>query len=252
MSTRAAGSNPLPQLSGGSIGTTIPAGPPTIEPLDADLVTIAGMTPAPEQIYRFDNTGSLEMASCTDLATSLLASATAEAMRDVVLPSKTGNSLKSIRINAGETDWEVYTPVEGGDALVADTLDQFADVTQTAGKTLDITDDTVLAGGNHSGTNTGDQTPVSLGLEIGVDVQAWSTALDAVSVSLTAAGLALINDLDAAAQRTTLGLSSLDVVPAPVASVNFAQQQATQFRIENRTSDPGSPAVGQIWLRTDL
>lgn len=22
--------------------------------------------------------------------------------------------------------------------------------------------------------------------------------------------------------------------------------------IENRTSDPGSPAVGQIWLRTDL
>jgi hypothetical protein len=24
------------------------------------------------------------------------------------------------------------------------------------------------------------------------------------------------------------------------------------FRIENRTSDPGAPAVGQIWLRTDL
>lgn len=24
------------------------------------------------------------------------------------------------------------------------------------------------------------------------------------------------------------------------------------FRIENRTSDPGAPAIGQIWLRTDL
>ena len=24
------------------------------------------------------------------------------------------------------------------------------------------------------------------------------------------------------------------------------------FRVENRTSDPGAPAVGQIWLRTDL
>jgi hypothetical protein len=45
---------------------------------------------------------------------------------------------------------------------------------------------------------------------------------------------------------------TLDAVPAPVASVDFVQQQALQFRIENRTSDPGSPAVGEIWLRTDL
>jgi hypothetical protein len=28
--------------------------------------------------------------------------------------------------------------------------------------------------------------------------------------------------------------------------------QAVSFRLENRTSDPGSPATGQIWLRTDL
>lgn len=39
---------------------------------------------------------------------------------------------------------------------------------------------------------------------------------------------------------------------APTASVDFLQQQALQFRIENRTSDPGSPAAGEIWLRTDL
>lgn len=38
----------------------------------------------------------------------------------------------------------------------------------------------------------------------------------------------------------------------PTSSVEFAQQQALQFRLENRTSDPGSPAVGQVWLRTDL
>jgi len=47
-------------------------------------------------------------------------------------------------------------------------------------------------------------------------------------------------------------VSSLDRVPPPLASVDFNQQQAAQFCIENRTSDPGSPAVGQIWLRTDL
>ena len=49
----------------------------------------------------------------------------------------------------------------GGDALVANTLDQFADVTQTATKTLAITESTTLAGGTQSGTNTGDQTSVS-------------------------------------------------------------------------------------------
>ncbi len=38
----------------------------------------------------------------------------------------------------------------------------------------------------------------------------------------------------------------------PTASVEFAQQQALQFVIENRTSDPVSPVTGQLWLRTDL
>ena len=38
----------------------------------------------------------------------------------------------------------------------------------------------------------------------------------------------------------------------PAAAVDFAQQQALQFRAENRTSDPASPAVGQLWIRTDL
>jgi len=47
-------------------------------------------------------------------------------------------------------------------------------------------------------------------------------------------------------------VETLDEIPAPVASIDFAQQQAVSFVIENRTSDPSSPADGQIWLRTDL
>lgn len=47
-------------------------------------------------------------------------------------------------------------------------------------------------------------------------------------------------------------LPTLDALTAPVAAVNFNGQQATSFLIENRTSDPGSPATGQLWLRTDL
>lgn len=38
----------------------------------------------------------------------------------------------------------------------------------------------------------------------------------------------------------------------PTASVEFSQQQALRFVIENRTSDPVSPVTGEIWLRTDL
>lgn len=48
------------------------------------------------------------------------------------------------------------------------------------------------------------------------------------------------------------GAGTLDTIDPPVASVDFADQQALSFRIENRTSDPGTPTTGQIWLRTDL
>lgn len=44
----------------------------------------------------------------------------------------------------------------------------------------------------------------------------------------------------------------LNQIPPPTGPVNFNQQQAISFVLENRTSDPASPATGQIWLRTDL
>lgn len=66
----------------------------------------------------------------------------------------------------------------------------------------------------------------------------------------------LLDDVDAATALATLGAmpatTTLDAIPTPVASVEFDQQQALQFVIENRTSDPVSPVPGQLWLRTDL
>jgi hypothetical protein len=44
----------------------------------------------------------------------------------------------------------------------------------------------------------------------------------------------------------------LDQFADPTSSVGFNGQQALSFVIENRASDPGSPATGQIWIRTDL
>lgn len=45
---------------------------------------------------------------------------------------------------------------------------------------------------------------------------------------------------------------ALDELAVPGGPVDFDQQEAQAFVIENRTSDPGSPVAGQIWLRTDL
>lgn len=44
----------------------------------------------------------------------------------------------------------------------------------------------------------------------------------------------------------------LNECAAPDGNVNFNQKQAITLVIENRTSDPGTPVDGQIWLRTDL
>ena len=44
----------------------------------------------------------------------------------------------------------------------------------------------------------------------------------------------------------------LNELQNPDGSVELAQQQVLQLAVENRTTDPGTPVDGQIWLRTDL
>jgi hypothetical protein len=75
----------------------------------------------------------------------------------------------------------------------------------------------------------------------------FTTALQGL---VPASGGGTTNYLRADGSWTTV--PTLDAIPDPVASVDFAQQQALRFRIENRTSDPAAPAVGEVWLRTDL
>ncbi|KKW45641.1 MAG: hypothetical protein UY96_C0017G0042 [Parcubacteria group bacterium GW2011_GWB1_56_8] len=51
------------------------------------------------------------------------------------------------------------------------------------------------------------------------------------------------------------GVSYSCTAPAPTAvwvRLVAEGQQAVSFVLENRTDDPGSPATGQMWLRTDL
>ena len=96
-----------------------------------------------------------------------------------------------------------------------------------------------LAGGG-GGAPTG-ASYITLGLDAGLTAERVATAGTGILFADTGANGTL-----------TISANTLDTIPAPVASVQFSQQQALQFRFENRTSDPGAPAVGQVWIRTDL
>ena len=60
-------------------------------------------------------------------------------------------------------------------------------------------------------------------------------------------------DLDTAALRTFLEDWLLRDGSLPMTGdLDFGHNEAVNYRVENRTSDPTSPAAGREWLRTDL
>ncbi len=72
------------------------------------------------------------------------------------LPSQPTHNGEALFTDGANPFWQAIPG--GGDALTSATLNQFTDVSQTSGKTLTITENTTLAGGSLSGSNTGDQT----------------------------------------------------------------------------------------------
>lgn len=81
-----------------------------------------------------------------------------------------------------------------------------------------------------------------------------ATLADGDYGDVTVSGAGSVITIDAGAVGVTkLGASvTLDAIANPVAAMDFAQQQSQRFVIENRTSDPGAPVSGEVWLRIDL
>jgi hypothetical protein len=107
----------------------------------------------------------------------------------------------------------------------------------------------IIAGSGGGGVSDGDKGDITVsgaGTVWTVDAPVVASFRDRATHTGTQLG-ATISDL-----ATTVQAYTLDTFANPVASMDFAQQQSLQFVIENRTSDPGAPATGQIWLRTDL
>lgn len=69
---------------------------------------------------------------------------------------------------------------------------------------------------------------------------------------IVVSGAGTVWSFDATDLASAVHAYTLDTFANPVAAMDFAQQQSQRFVIENRTSDPGAPVAGEIWLRTDL
>ena len=186
-----------------AIGTNVQA-------YDAELAAIAGLTSAADKGIQFTGTGTAAVFDLTAAGKALLDDADASAQRTTL-------------------GLAIGTNVQAYDAQLAD----------VAG--LSPTDNGVIIG---NGTNfvveSAATLKTSLGLTIGTDVQAYDAELAAIAgltsaankgiqftgagtaavFDLTTAGKALLDDADASAQRTTLGLViGTDV--APIASPTF-------------------------------
>jgi len=190
-----------------SLGLTIGT---DVQAYDAELAAIAGLTSAANKGIQFTGAGTAAVFDLTTAGKALLDDADASAQRTTL-------------------GLAIGTDVQAYDAQLAD----------VAG--LSPTDNGVIIG---NGTNfvveSAATLKTSLGLTIGTDVQAYDAELAAIAgltsaankgiqftgagtaavFDLTTAGKALLDDADASAQRTTLGLViGTDV--APIASPTF-------------------------------
>jgi len=159
--------------------------------------------------------GSIENITLTEAGRALLDDADASVQRTTL-----GLGTMAVQAASG-------VAITGGTAVLSSGTISYATI--NGGVISGITDLAVADGGTGASTASGART--NLGLAIGTDVQAYDAALASIAglttasgqliyttasdtyatTTITAAGRAILDDADASAQRTTLGLGSLAV-----------------------------------------
>lgn len=159
--------------------------------------------------------GNVEAITLTAAGRALLDDADAAAQRTTL-------GLETMAVQAASG-----VAITGGTAVLSSGTISYATI--NGGVISGITDLAVADGGTGASTASGART--NLGLAIGTDVQAYDPALASIAglttasgqliyttasdtyatTTITAAGRAILDDADASAQRTTLGLGSLAV-----------------------------------------
>jgi len=159
--------------------------------------------------------GNVESITLTEAGRALLDDADASAQRTTL-----GLGTMAVQAASG-------VAIAGGTAVLSSGTISYATI--NGGVISGITDLSIEDGGTGASTASGART--NLGLAIGTDVQAYDAALASIAelttasgqiiyttasdtyttATITAAGRAILDDADASAQRTTLGLGSLAI-----------------------------------------
>jgi hypothetical protein len=204
--------------------------------------------------------GTVEEIACTSVGRAVIGSATAADQRTALgLGSIATQSAGAVAITGGSLSAVSITS---------------ASTTITGGSITGITDLAVADGG--TGASNAADARTNLGVTIGTNVQAYDAGLQSIAAlttganqtiyttgadtyavtGLTAAGRALLDDADAAAQRTTLGLGTVATVNS-VGTSELTDDAVTAAKLANEstvdfvTSLPASGAYnGQLALTT--
>lgn len=240
-----------------------------VQAQDAELAAIAGLTSAADRLPYFTGLGTASLATFTAAGRALIDDADAAAQLVTLgaeTASKRGAASGYASLDGSTHVVELPADLEllaiAGLTSAADKLPYFtglgtaalADFT-AAGRAL--VDDAAASDqrttlGLGSVDNTSDAAkPVSTATQTALDLKAdiASPTFTGTPAAPTAAVGTNTTQVATTAYARAMPLNTL---APPTGSVDFSQQESLQFRIENRTDDPVAPAVGQIWLRTDL
>jgi len=202
----------------------------TYQPLDAGLTSISGLTTSADKMIYTTASDTYEVTSLTSAGRAILDDADATAQRTTLglgtaatedvgtgannvvqldgssrLPAVDGSQLTNLPSGAsdlnGLSDVTISTPA-GGNLLENNGSGQFVNVAKSTINVGDFNDDST-----YQPLDTG-LTSIA-GLTTSANQMLYTTGSDTYDVtSLTAAGRAILDDADATAQRTTLGLGT--------------------------------------------
>ena len=237
-----------------AIGTNVQA-------YDPALLSIAGLATAANQLIYTTASDTYATSTLSSAGRALLDDADATAQRS------------TLGLGTIATQNANAVAITGGSVVVSgltSTISSLGTATITGGSIAGITDLAVADGG--TGASTAADARTNLGLAIGTNVQAYdaglasiaglttfadtliyTTASDTYATStLTAAGRALLDDANAATQRTTLGLGSIATQDASAVAITGGS--ATLSTLTATSSSLASVAItgGSIAGITDL